>query len=284
MNWKAIQSAENGQMKRWQQAKRGKGEWATAYLLEGLRLCRELERLSTLGKRQWLPRLLALFVEESLLLQPSDELKSFLSFLEKEAKGQFPAYRLPAHLAQKMSDTVHSQGVYLVLERGEEELDSQNCSRLLLLDGLQDPGNFGSILRTAAAFGFEAIYSSPTTVSSQNMKVMRSSMGALFQLPLKEKEPWTPLLEKLKAEGFEIWTSCLEGQELESCLLEFSKRGAKSKIALIVGNEGKGVSPESLAAATVRVCIPMQAEVESLNVAAATAILCYQLRAANKGD
>jgi TrmH family RNA methyltransferase len=138
----------------------------------------------------------------------------------------------------------------------------------VILDGVQDPGNVGTIARTALAFGASGLIALPGTVDLANPKVVRAAMGALFRLPSLHCDP-LPLLAWLRSANVELWATALSGEPLG---------GAPTlPIALALGNEGAGVSSDLLAAATRRVSIPIDPAAESLNVAAAAAILLYQV-------
>ena len=159
------------------------------------------------------------------------------------------------------------QGVIVIAqqpERSFEDLPEPNL--ILVLDGLQDPGNVGTILRTAEAFGVAATVALPGTVDLFNPKVVRSAMGALFtQAAFHATTEDT--LRFLRDRRIAIWAASAAGEPL----------GAPSgggRVAIVVGNEGNGVSGELSSAASRTVAIPIRG-VESLNVAVATGILLY---------
>jgi TrmH family RNA methyltransferase len=150
---------------------------------------------------------------------------------------------------------------------------------LLVLAGLQDPGNLGTILRSAEAFGASGVLSLPGTVSAWNPKAIRASAGSLFRLPLlaAEAEDAIPRLHK---HGVTIWTTLTERA------IPASETNLAGPVALIIGNEGNGV-PASLAArADGILTIPCPGPVESLNAAVAASVLLYEAarqRAASPG-
>jgi TrmH family RNA methyltransferase len=142
--------------------------------------------------------------------------------------------------------------------------------RLLILDAVQDPGNVGTILRTAAALGVTATIALPGTVDLWNAKVVRSAMGAHFHHSCLTGT-WDEVDSFRKEYGVEIWAADAAGQSIEQ--LE-----APARLALVVGNEGAGLSSNSRTRADRLVALPISAAVESLNVAVATGILLYELR------
>lgn len=164
------------------------------------------------------------------------------------------------------------QGVLAVAEMPVHRLESLPSAglRLLVLDGVQDPGNVGTILRTAAAFDVSATIALPGTVDLWNAKVVRSAMGSHFVHPTMNSttEALAPfLLER----GIPLWGADAAGTPLPEVEVP-------AQWALAVGNEGAGLSPavQSLVAGTV--ALPISAAVESLNVAVATGILLFAFR------
>ncbi len=168
------------------------------------------------------------------------------------------------------ADTDTPQGVLALAEiprRAPESLTPRGL--VLVLDAVQDPGNVGTILRTAAALGASVIVALPGTVDLWNAKVVRSAMGALFTHPVLPL-PWDEAAAWLH--GVPLWIAAADGEPLAAAAAR-----RPSDVALVVANEGAGVSSHVAAAAARRVAIPMAAGAESLNVAVATGILLYVL-------
>ncbi len=140
---------------------------------------------------------------------------------------------------------------------------------LLLLDQVQDPGNVGTMIRTAEAAGFAGVILGEGTADLYNDKTIRATQGALFQLPILTAS-LPALLPKLHQLGYCSWVTTLEAASF------YSELTPPSKVAIVMGNEGNGVDPQLQAMASQRVKIPMLGEAESLNVAIAAAILTYQ--------
>jgi TrmH family RNA methyltransferase len=143
-------------------------------------------------------------------------------------------------------------------------------ARLIVLDAVQDPGNVGTILRTAAALDATAVVAMPGTVDLWNAKVVRSAMGALFHRPAFIST-WSELDTFREVEAVTLWGADAGGTPLE-------KMTPPARLGILVGNEGAGLSSEGLGRVAQRVSLPISAAVESLNVAVATGILLYQLR------
>jgi RNA methyltransferase, TrmH family len=151
-------------------------------------------------------------------------------------------------------------------------------SRYLLLDALQDPGNVGTIVRTAAALGVTATVALPGTVDLWNAKVVRSSTGALFVHPVLAAS-WESVVAFLDAHDIACWAADTDGLVLETAAVT-RREALPSRLALAVSNEGAGLSAMVGARAVQRVAIGMAPGVESLNVAVATGILLHALRPA----
>ncbi len=151
--------------------------------------------------------------------------------------------------------------------------DTTIGSRILLLDEIQDPGNMGTIIRSAVAFDIDTIILSKNCVDLYNPKVVRSTQGMLFHIPILiyDFDELLPMLKELK---IPIYATKVEYGTNVSTL----KEDEKKRFALLMGNEGNGVHPEYLELSDKNLYIPMSNEVESLNVAIATSILLYELR------
>lgn len=142
--------------------------------------------------------------------------------------------------------------------------------RLLVLDAIQDPGNAGTIVRTAAALGATATFSLPGTVDLWNAKVVRSGMGAHFHHPCLSGT-WDELEAFRRKHAVSVWAADASGESIEALV-------PPSRLALVVGNEGGGLSSLSRERADRLVALPIAASTESLNVAVAAGILLYELR------
>ena len=176
------------------------------------------------------------------------------------------------HEFESASDTDTPQGVLAVAEVPERSLSAVDpVGIVLLLDGVQDPGNTGTILRTAAALGASATVALPGTVDLWNAKVVRSAMGAHFRHPAFHAN-WDDASRFLRERRIPLWAADAAGEPL-------GELRAPSPVALAVGNEGAGLGADVRGAAERFVSLPISSEVESLNVAVAAGILLYELRA-----
>lgn len=160
--------------------------------------------------------------------------------------------------------------VWMLLERRKPQTIVDNSQLVLALDRLQDPGNFGTILRTADWFGIRNVVCSPDTVSCYNPKVVQATMGAIFRTNISycNLPEW---LSGAKKQGFHIYGALLDGDNLYHADI-------KKPAMLIIGNEGRGISPEVAAIVQHKLTIPnLGGTCESLNAATATAIIISEL-------
>jgi len=171
------------------------------------------------------------------------------------------------------SSTDSPQGILVVGEIPQHDpaqLALGDHARVLVLDGVQDPGNVGTLLRTAAAFGVDVTLAMPDTVDLWNAKVVRSAMGALFRHRALACD-WDAFDALRAAHHVQCWAADASGEPID-------RPPDGRAIAVLVGNEGAGLSSEARSRADRRVAIPIAPDVESLNVAVAAGILLYQLR------
>lgn len=171
------------------------------------------------------------------------------------------------HLAQTETP---QKIIAVVKQREDKELLGE---RVLLLDQLQDPGNVGTIIRSAAAFGYDTVYLGKGTVDLYNEKVLRATQGAFFHLTIVEVDLAIEI-PKLVEAGFDVWATALEDAK-ELARVQIKKI---EKLALLLGNEGSGIQTKLMDLATNRVTIPLKPAAESLNVAIAAGIIMYETR------
>ncbi|MEN2765616.1 TrmH family RNA methyltransferase [Ornithinibacillus xuwenensis] len=170
---------------------------------------------------------------------------------------------------QQISQTKTPQGIAAVVRfRRQQEVTGDY---ILLLDSIQDPGNLGTIIRTADAAGFDAVILGEGTVDLYNDKVVRATQGSIFHIPVRQ-ENLTNRIQVLKQDGFSIWASALTNSK------DYHKLTITSKVALILGNEGAGIQAKFLETADEIVKIPIYGKAESLNVSVAAGILMYHIK------
>ena len=175
---------------------------------------------------------------------------------------------LPEHVLAAVCDTKTPQGIAAVVRMHTE---TRQGPRLVALDGVQDPGNVGTILRTADAAGFDGLLLSEQCADIFSPKVLRATMGSIFRMGVTVTPDLPDLLKHLREQGYSVISSQLDGTPF------YQREGVAAQFVLVIGNEGNGLLPGTVAAADKAVRIPMAAGVDSLNVAAASAVAFWQL-------
>ncbi|MBU6367524.1 MAG: RNA methyltransferase [Gemmatimonadetes bacterium] len=213
----------------------------------------------------------------ALLASPAAETSPRGGALVAQAEQRgIPVERVGEREFASAADTDAPQGVLAIADvpRHRLPLPASPTARYLVLDGVQDPGNVGTIIRTAAALGVTATVALPGTADLWNAKVVRSAMGALFHHPALAL-PWDEMAAFAAAHGVACWAADGGGVPVDTLV---GTLGAVP-VALVMGNEGAGVSAEVARGVPQRVAIRMAPTVESLNVAVAAGILLHALRA-----
>ena len=180
-----------------------------------------------------------------------------------------------------VSETISPQGVAAIVEMPEYGLlekdffnqayNKNGKIKLLILEDTADPGNLGTIMRTAEAAGVTGVIMSKGTVDIFNPKVVRSTMGSIFRLPFAYVEDLKEVMKELKKQGISFYATHLKGEKSYKAI-KYSDRSA-----ILVGNEARGLSDEVADLADTYVLIPMQGKVESLNAAVAAALMMYEV-------
>ncbi|WP_252229237.1 RNA methyltransferase [Clostridium sp. ZBS15] len=190
------------------------------------------------------------------------------NYIDKNNIENKKVYCIADNLFKDLTSTENPQGIIAIVKMENKNLDFQG-DFYLFCDKVQDPGNLGTIIRTAHAAGVNGIILSKGTVDIYNEKTIRSTMGSSFYMPIYYDDDFS-LIKSLKKDGFKLIVTSLESSK------DFFKEDLKGKTILTVGNEGNGVSDEVLDLADRRVKIPMPGGAESLNVAIATSIIIYE--------
>ncbi|WP_462331745.1 TrmH family RNA methyltransferase [Schwartzia sp. (in: firmicutes)] len=195
--------------------------------------------------------------------------KAIVSMLE--SKG-CPVYEVSDTLYHKAAATEEPQGLLLVMRRKENTLNSikSNNGFFVVLDGVQDPGNAGTILRTADAVGADALIALRGTVDMFSDKTVRSAMGSHFHVPVVDGIDREDFLRFVKENDISCRVTALDGTAQPHFDADY-----RGMCAVVFGNEGNGASKELLDAAE-HVYIPMRGAAESLNVASAAAVVLYE--------
>ena len=189
---------------------------------------------------------------------------------ELEAMG-LPVMLVNRSLLESICETRTPQGVCAAFDAPRPLADAELPERIVALDSVQDPGNVGTIWRTADAAGFQALLLGAGSADPLSPKVLRAAMGSGFRLKFAFADPLCAALEALRGRGYRVLVSDLKGADF------YARGEIGEKFVLVIGNEARGVSGEVREAADVRLRLPMRGGAESLNAAVAAGIMMYEL-------
>ena len=257
-----ITSRDNSQVKNYIQLASSRKERAAQgqFVTEGCKLTREAYDAGCVPA--------TLFVTKSAAEKYSQELEEI--FLSAQN-----IYEISDNVSQKMTQTVTPQGVFGIfhmLDKERQDVKINDHGRYLLLSSLQDPGNIGTILRTAAALGIDGIFLSSDCPDIYSPKVLRCTMGGVFKLPVTVSLDLRQLISRLKNAGITVYAAALTDDAVslkEACL--------GSGCAVVIGNEGNGIRGDVLAECSRALIIPMRPDSESLNAAMAAGIIMWEM-------
>lgn len=247
---KHIESVNNPKVKQWKRLLTKKErDKSGIFLIEGFHLVEEALKQGE--------QILEIMVSDKVGLPPRWDAKGTQVTLVTE------------EISNVLSETEAPQGIYAVCRQAHAEV--QDAKTFLLIDAVQDPGNLGTMIRTADAAGIDAVIVGRGSVDIFNPKVLRSSQGSHFHLPIirDDLHEW---IAKLQEKDIPVYGTALEGASA------YTEISSGDSFALIVGNEGDGVGKDILASTTANLYIPIYGKSESLNVAVATGILLYYLK------
>lgn len=207
--------------------------------------------------------------------------KELLSKLKNKLKEGGKTYEeacveVSSKVFKAISDTVTPQGIIAVVRQQTGSLKhiikEKEKSIVLILESLRDPGNMGTIIRTAEGAGVDCILMNGECVDMYNPKVTRSTMGSIYRVPMVVSDNFIEDIRWLKSKEYKIFAAHLNGQDYDRHPAFCGKTG------IIIGNEANGISEQVAAEATELIRIPMCGKVESLNAAIAAAILMYEAK------
>lgn len=251
-----ITSTSNPQVKRLlqlQKKSKARNE-ENVFVVEGLRMFMEVPK----------ERVEKVYVSETLYNKKKQELNW----------KEFPLEILSDSVFKHVSDTQTPQGVLCIVKQKKYELDvllNIEKAHFMVLDNLQDPGNLGTIVRTAEGAGVDAVFMSKDCVDIYNPKTIRSTMGSIYRIPTIYIEDTVKLLELFKEKGIKSYAAHLDGKN------SYDKEDYRTGTAILIGNEGNGLRDEVANKADIWVRIPMEGQVESLNAAIAASVLMFEV-------
>ncbi|MEK4861936.1 TrmH family RNA methyltransferase [Staphylococcus sp. FSL W8-0774] len=242
-----ITSAQNNKIKNANKLKKKKDRDKTGLaLIEGIHLIDEAYQSG-------------LDIEQLFVVDPSRTDEQLIEYA-------YETFEINLKVAEALSGTVTPQGFFAVIKK--PEYDISTAKQVLLIDRIQDPGNLGTLIRTADAAGIDLIVMEKGTADPYQDKVLRASQGSVFHIPVM-------------SESLQIFIDTFDGPIYGTALDEavsFKEIEAQDTFALILGNEGEGVNETLLNSTTQNLTIPIYGKAESLNVAIAGSILLYQLK------
>jgi TrmH family RNA methyltransferase len=243
-----ITSLKNPKVQLWKSLKDRKGRRETGcFMAEGRKMVEEA--------------LASAFPVEALLV---DEAR----LAEFTLPADVSLYALPENVLAAVCDTKTPQGIAAVVQM---QHNARIGRRVVAMDGVQDPGNVGTIIRTSDAAGLEGVILSAQCADVFSPKTLRATMGSIFRMPMVVTEDLPGYLSSLREQGYSVISSQLDGEPF------YQRSPVGEKFCLIIGNEGNGISDEVKATATHRVKLPMRGGAESLNAAIAAGIMMYDL-------
>lgn len=249
---KYIQSDKNPQVKQWKKLQtRKERDKSGTFLVEGFHLVEE-----ALKQKEYV---------EEIILNEKTELPPSWDY------GAIPVTVVTDEISRQLAETETTQGIFAVCRQRQQTLES--AQTFLLIDSVQDPGNLGTMIRTADAAGIDAVIVGRGSVDTYNPKVLRSAQGSHFHLPVISGD-LTEWIDRLNEDDIPVYGTALENGSV------FTEADSNEAFALLVGNEGSGVNKELLGKTTQNLYIPIYGKSESLNVAVAAGILLYFLKTA----
>jgi len=247
-----ITSVKNQRVKNWKKLLTKKGRIkANQYLIEGFHLIEEAIYFNS--------PIQEIIIREDILTDHS------------VLPDNIETTRVSKEIAEEISDTETNQGIFATIEFENEEDSLSFDKPFLVLDEVQDPGNVGTLIRTADAAGFSGVIIGNGTVDPYNPKTLRSAQGSHFHIPVinGDLKEWIGVF---KNQSIPVY-----GTNLDEKSVSYKDIKRSNQFALIVGNEGNGVSQEILSLTDSYLHIPMKGKAESLNVAIAASILMFSL-------
>jgi len=192
--------------------------------------------------------------------------------IDECAKRSIYIEEVSHELMAKVSDTETPQGIIVVLNQHKYTLNNLLGANMLILENIQDPGNLGTMIRTAEGAGISGILMTKGCVDIYNPKTVRSTMGSLYRVPFMYTDDLGNDISVIKSKGVKVYAAHLHGE----CFYDEIEYSMDS--AFLIGNEGNGLTDETASMADEYIKIPMEGKLESLNAAVSAAILMYNAR------
>lgn len=224
------------------------------FLVEGLKMFQE-------APPEWITNI---YVSESFLAEE----------IHREQLEGYSYEVVTDHVMKAASDTITPQGILCVVKQPKWDLSAimeEKNTTLLLLEGIRDPGNLGTMVRTGEGAGIHGIVVNKDTADIYNPKTVRSTMGSIYRVPVYVAEDFKETILWLKEQGMKLYAAHLNGE------LSYHEPDYKGSTGILIGNEAKGLSNEISELSDTYVKIPMEGKVESLNAAIAATLFMYEV-------
>ena len=257
-----VSSKDNPLVKEWRALSQDahKRRERGLFAIEGARLCADALRSG---------------LRVTALLYTAQARDTYADAVEPLTAAAEQVTEITPELARHMSDTTHPQGVFCLVKILDNSLNMNKINimgHFGVLEDVRDPGNLGTVIRTAEAFGLDGLILSAGCCDVYNPKVLRGSMGGVFRLPMMVAEDLPAALTALQARGMTAY-ACVVDADADP--VQTAGWGAGS--LAVIGNEGNGLTPDTVSACTRRVTIPMAGNAESLNASMAAGIVMWEM-------
>lgn len=226
------------------------------FVAEGFKMLKEAAQKGCLVK---------IYISETALEKKRDIIEGFCT--------KFPYETVSGQVFRQLSDTVTTQGILGIVKQPSYNIaDIINDKRhmWLLLDDIRDPGNLGTIMRTAEGAGMSAVIMGKGTADLFNPKTVRSTMGAIFRMPFVYVDDITNVIIQIKNSGYSVYGTAMEGS------IAYDQADYTTGAGIVIGNEANGIQDSVMECITGSIHIPMEGSLESLNAAVAAAVVMYE--------
>lgn len=228
------------------------------FVTEGLKMLSEAAKCGCLKK---------IYISNFIMAKIQD-IPTLVDFLKK-----YPYEVVEDKIFKNISDTVTTQGILGIAQMPEYNIETilnDDRHMWLLLDRIRDPGNLGTIMRTAEGAGISAIIMNKGTVDLFNPKTIRSTMGAIFRMSFIYVDDLTDIIKKIKNNGYNVYGMAMKGSVV------YDKKDYTKGAGIVIGSEADGLSENILEYISGTIRIPMEGDIESLNAAVAAAVVMYE--------
>lgn len=236
---------------------------SSLFIAEGFKMVKEAAEKGCLVKT---------YISELVLGKKQESLEWLLK--------EFPYETVSGQVFRQLSDTVTTQGILGVVKQPSyniKDILDDKKHIWLMLDDIRDPGNLGTIMRTAEGAGLSAVIMGKGTADLFNPKTVRSTMGSIFRMPFIYVDDITEIIKQIKDNGYSVYGTAMAGS------IAYDKADYTKGAGIVIGNEANGIQERVLECITGSIHIPMDGKLESLNAAVAAAVVMYEAARQKRG-